>query len=421
MTDVTTKKGYNISVYLDTRRANKNGKFPVKLQVFTSHPRKQKLFATKFKYTQEEFSSIYTAKPRKEHKAEKQKIDAVLLHAENIAQSLTPFSFEKFEKKIYLKVGESIRLEYLYKSQIKELTDNNQLNTASNYDLAQKSFIRYCEHYKKNYLSLTLYDIDKKWLNSFETFMINNLEKSSTTVSMYVRTLRTLFNKAIDEKEINKEFYPFGKRKYQVPATKKVKKALSKQQLSVLFKSNPANHYQQKAKDFWFFSYACNGMNIKDICLLKYKDISEGSLTFIRAKTKLTRKANLKPITVHLNDYANHVIELYGSEDKSPENFVFPFLSGITEPKVQRLKIQAFTRFINQHIKKLATANGLTDEISTYWARHSFTTQGIKNGASMAFMQESLGHQSPKTTQDYFGGFDDDTKKEFSESLMNFE
>ena len=421
MTEVTTKKNYNISIYLDTRRATNEGKFPVKLRVFTSQPRKQKLFPTKFKFTQDEFDKIWTIRPKKEYKPTKQKIDNVLLHAENVADLLNPFTFEQFEKKLFIKAGDTTRLQYLYKTQIEELTTNRQLNTASTYDLAQKSFGRFCQHKKKKYNTLTLFDIDKKWLNDFESYMTNDLNRSSTTVSMYVRTLRTLFNKAIDEKEINKEFYPFGKRKYQIPATKKVKKALSKQQLSVLFKSNPLNQYQQKAKDLWFFSYACNGMNIKDICLLKYKDISEGRLTFIRAKTKLTRKTDLTPISVHLNDYANHVIELYGSEDKSPENHVFPFLNGITDPIVQRLKIQAFTRFINQHIKKLSVANGLTDEISTYWARHSFATQGIKNGASMAFMQELIGHQSPDTTQKYFAGFDDETKKEFSESLMNFE
>ena len=376
--------------------------------------------STKFKFTQAEYDSIWTIKPRKEYKAIKQEIDAVLFHAEHVAKSLTPFTFDKFEKKINVKAGDSTRVEYMYQSQIEELTDNGQLNTASTYDLAQKSFVRFCQHKKKKYNTLTLFDIDKKWLNDFESFMTDNLNKSSTTVSMYVRTLRALYNKAIEDKEINKSFYPFGKRKYQVPATKKVKKAFTKQQLSVLFHAITQNQYQQKAKDFWFFSFACNGMNIKDICLLKYKDISDGKITFIRAKTKLTRKTDLTPITVYLNDYANGVIDLYSTENKSSDNYVFPFLVGVAEPKEQRKKIQAFTRFINQHIKKLAVANGLTDEISTYWARHSFATQGIKNGASMTFIQDLLGHQSPTTTQKYFAGFEDETKKEFAKALMNF-
>ena len=122
MTEVTTKKNYNISIYLDTRRATKDGKYPVKLRVFTSQPKKQKLMSTKFKFTQAEYDSIWTIKPRKEYKAIKQEIDAVLFHAEHVAKSLTPFTFDKFEKKINVKAGDSTRVEYMYQSQIEELT-----------------------------------------------------------------------------------------------------------------------------------------------------------------------------------------------------------------------------------------------------------------------------------------------------------
>ncbi len=43
---------YSISIYLDTRRAKSNGKYPVKLRVFTPNPRKQKLYPTIFDFTE---------------------------------------------------------------------------------------------------------------------------------------------------------------------------------------------------------------------------------------------------------------------------------------------------------------------------------------------------------------------------------
>jgi hypothetical protein len=73
-------------------------------------------------------------------------------------------------------------------------------------------------------------------------------EKSLTTVSMYLRALRAVYNKAIEENEIEQEFYPFGKRKYQVPATKNTKKALSKEQLRILFNAKIESPEQEKAK-----------------------------------------------------------------------------------------------------------------------------------------------------------------------------
>jgi site-specific recombinase XerD len=63
----------------------------------------------------------------------------------------------------------------------------------------------------------------------------------------------------------------------------------------------------------------------------------------------------------------------------------------------------------------------LPEQVSTYWARHSYATNAIRNGASMEFIQESLGQGNIKTTQNYIAGFDDDVKKEFSQTLMNFD
>jgi len=75
---------------------------------------------------------------------------------------------------------------------------------------------------------------------------------------------------------------------------------------------------------------------------------------------------------------------------------------------------------INQHIKKLAETIELPSNISTYWARHSFATSAIRNGASMEFVSEALSHSDLKTTQSYFAGFEEESKKEIMKSLMEF-
>ncbi|MBC8052654.1 MAG: hypothetical protein H7Y13_06285 [Sphingobacteriaceae bacterium] len=42
------------------------------------------------------------------------------------------------------------------------------------------------------------------------------------------------------------------------------------------------------------------------------------------------------------------------------------------------------------------------------------------SGASMEFVQETLGHHSLSATQNYWAGFEDEVKEKFAESLMNF-
>ena len=96
--------------------------------------------------------------------------------------------------------------------------------------------------------------------------MLSN-DKSVTSVGIYLRTLRVVFNNAIDDKDISNNIYPFGKKKYQIPTSKKVKKALNREQLKSLFNSKPKTKEQEEAKDFWFFSYMSYGMNLKDALL----------------------------------------------------------------------------------------------------------------------------------------------------------
>ena len=412
-----------VSIVLDKRRIKADGKFPVKLRVFTSTPRKQVLYPTIFDYTEKEFQSIWeTAKPRNDLKEQRQELLALENKANNVVKKLSPFSFEQFEKHLFRKVGEGLKIHYHFKNQIEELLSRKQLGTANTYQLAEKSFVAFTDtNRKQKYKDLTFIDITKDWLKNYENFMTEQKGRSLTTVSMYVRTLRAIFNKAIDEKELEKDYYPFGKRKYQVPATNNVKKALNKDGLKALFQIVPNSPEQVKAKDFWFFSYACNGMNIKDIALLRYKDIQNEKIEFYRAKTRITSKGNLKPITVYLNDFSKSIIKKYGKESQNKEDFIFNVINESMTPEQRQVAIKNFTRFINQHLKKLCRLNGLSEDISTYSARHSFASNFVVGGATIVDVMESLGHSNIQTTQNYLRSFDSETKKELANSLMNFD
>jgi site-specific recombinase XerD len=188
--------------------------------------------------------------------------------------------------------------------------------------------------------------------------------------------------------------------------------------LKKLFDAKPKT--PEQAKDFWFLSYACNGMNIKDIALLKFENIQGDKIIFYRAKTINTSKTDLKPVTVYLNDYINSVIKKYCNKEKEKNEYIFPIISDNLSELTKHTKIKNFTRFINQNLKKLAKSEGLTSDISTYWARHSFATTAIRNGASMEYVMEALSHNNLKTTIGYFAGFEDKDKKEFAGKLMDF-
>lgn len=411
-----------LTIYLDIRRKKENGFYPVKLRVWNSTLKKAKLYPVNMDLSEKEFQRCWEAKkPRKEYREQRIILDEVLANANTIVKKISHFNFDELERKLFRKSGDGTNVVVQYQNVITQKLNDNDIGTAQSYDASLNSIIKFLNF--KGVLNpnkLSFFEITKDWLNEYENFMTTERKRSLTTVGIYLRCLRALFNSAIAENEIEKEVYPFGKRLYQISTSKGKKKALTNEQLKILFESIPATQEQQKARDFFFFSYACNGMNMKDIALLRYKDIKDGSINFYRAKTINTSKANLRPITAYLNDFTRSIIDKYGCKSTNPNTLVFDIISDTQNAQEQKIRINNFTRFVNQHLKILSESIGLPKEISTYWARHSFATNSIRKGASMEFIQESLGHGDLKTTMSYFEGFDDESKREFAQHLMEF-
>lgn len=406
---------YYITIVLDKRREKKNKKFPVKLRVFTPDPRKQILYPTKFEFSESEFNTIWTGKKlNKEQKEVKVLLRAIEDKAEKAAAKLQYFSFEAFEKELFGTIPKGGKnVNSYYKAAIEQYKKDRKIGTASNYECSINSLLSF---HKTDTLRFS--DITPNWLTEYEYYMTDN-GKSITTVGMYLRPLRAVFNAAITDKAAKVEQYPFGKKRYNIPAPTSFKKALSKDQLKMIFEADPDTPDQAKAKAFWFFSYSCNGANFKDISGFQYKNISGDVLTFKRAKTANTNKKQ-SPVIAYLNDYTRSVIEQYGNLNTSPGTYIFQIVNHTDTPEQQHRQIQNFVRYVNQHFRKFTKSLGIEDNISTYWARHTFATTAIRKGASLEFVSDALSHSSLKTTKGYFAGFEDDTKREIANKMMEF-
>lgn len=416
-----------ISIVIDGRRKKRNNKYPVKLRVYSIQSRKARFYPINMDMSLQEFDSTWnTKKPREEFKGKRNDLMEELKRAENKAKGITPFNFDLFEEKIYRKHGDGVNVFYHYQKTINNLEKNNQFNTATVYKNTQKSILEFVKHNSDRDITFFPFsEITAQWLQDYENYMLDHLDENSkhirrsqTTISMYLRTLRTLFISATESGEIPKEIYPFGKGKYQIPNVRNIKKALTEEQLKKLFKAKPTNEEQKKARGYWLFSYACNGMNIKDIAQFRYSDIYDDKLVFYRAKTIRTAKQDLQPTVVYLTTLSQNIIEKYGNKDKSPESYIFPIIENSMSPFERNRAIKNFTRFINQHIQKLAKTIGLPEDLTTYWARHSFSTMAIRKGASIEFVGEALSHKDPKTTLRYFAGFDDENKRNMMKKLV---
>ncbi len=421
MKEKKTVKEYNISIRLDNRRKKVTGKYPIKLRVYGKVTTKEKWYSLGIELSEEEFDELWHNPGRKTFRGSKRELELRLrtieARAEREAEAMTVFDFAKFETKLFRKSSHKNNVKYYFDLIIDKHIANEKIGTAESYKYTLNSLADFSLNKKKRDIDkLSFTEISVDWLKGYEKFMIDK-DRSYNTIAIYLRTLRAVFNKAIEANDIAIDIYPFGKNGYKIPRTKNVKKALSNAELKTLFNAEVSNANEQKAKDFFFFSYGCNGMNMKDTILLKYSDVKGDKFSYYRAKThaKLAEKTK---ISIYLTDFTKEVIRKYGNKKKS--GFVFNIVDEKDDIETQHKKIKNFTRYINDHIKRIAKANDLPNGISTYWARHSFATNSIRKGASMEFISEALNHSDLSVTKSYFAGFEDETKKDFANKLLDF-
>ena len=372
-------------------------------------------------YSENDFNSITKKKPAKKFLDEAITLDTIKSRAENVAKNISVFNLNDFEKHFFSNHSDNSNIIDYYNKKIENLFENEQVKTAWNYQSSLKSLKSFIsEEDAENVKKIHVLDITVDWLNKYEKYMLKS-GKELSTIGFYLRPLKAIYNMAIEENSSYKDHYPFGKNKYIIPSTSTVKRALNRDTLEVLFSSVAKTEEQQKAKDFWFLSYVSNGLNINDIAYLKFKNIhwEENKITFYRGKSIRTSKANLKEISFLITPFTAQIIEKYKNEKTSDEDYIFPIIKHNTVIE-QKKDIENFVRFVNQHFKKFASENGILMKVSTYWARHSFSTMALNSGANVEFISESLGHSDIKTTKRYLNGFDDENKQDVINKITDF-
>ena len=403
----------SVTIWLDTRRVKNDGRYPVKIEI--THRRKQYYYPTKISLTSVEFNHVISNKPGKKLTEARAKLQEFERQAKAAVDKITDdlnleFTVELFEKLLGISVPDYNDAYKCFQRKVDLLNEKGQIKTAEGYDSAIKIFKKYTGTDK-----LSFPEIDKKFLEGFETYMLKK-KKSLTTVGVYSRYLRAIYNEAIDDKLVSQELYPFGRNKYQIPQPANNKRALPDVDLIKLFHFKPEeNTWEEYAKDMWMLSLLCQGMNMKDIANLRYKNIQDDKILFTREKTKRTKKAGQIPIVVYLDDEAKQIISKWGTGNISQNQFVFLIYSDDNTPLKNLRNVEQQIKMINKYMRKIAATLEIKQDFTFYAARHSFATTLKRQGRSTEEIQEFLGHTDKKTTERYLASFGDEHKR----SIMN--
>ncbi len=406
-------KYLNTGLQLDRRRKTSKG-YPVKLRVtFNRQPR---YYTTGVYLSESDFDKLNSINPRGKLKEVKIQLESIEGKAINILKDIEQnFSFDKF-KELYFSKPKSTDLIHVFDEVIDKLKEESRVGTASSYNNAKESFKKFKGRDRK----IQFEEITKEWLNQYQDYMLEN-KKSLTTIGIYVRALRAVFNHAINNKIIGRNSYPFGKGNFKIPSGRNTKKALTKEEISKIFNYHPTEGtWEELARDIWIFSYLGNGANIKDICRLKYQNLHSKTIHFIRAKTERTTISNYKNVIVARLPQLDKIIKKHGVNNSVPSKHIFPFLKGNEPPERELAITRQVIKNINKWMGHIASKLEIDKKITTYTARHSFATILKRGGAPIEYISESLGHGNLETTERYLDSFEDETKEKFAKILVDF-
>lgn len=401
------KDGVTISVILDNRKANKNGLYPIKIRV--THRRVRKYYSTGKALSIEDWGRLSNTRSHELCEIRKDIENSFSLVKTNVI-SLTEkgeFTLDALNVRLSRTTGNTINTAFQIK--IDALLKEGRVGTMLYYDNVLKNI----EKFEGKQIFFEQVTVD--WLRRYEKYLLRT--KNFTTVGMHMRAIRAIMNAARKSGAIKESQYPFGKDRYEIKTGEGRKKALTLKQIAQILQYEDGLD-TERYRDLWFFMYLCNGINTANLVRLKYKNIVDGEICYVRQKTANTTNT-IKEIKVVITPEMQKIIERWGNP-VAPDNLIFPLIKPTDDLLIHKKRTKDLTKRINTHMKIIGKALGI-DGISTYTARHSFATVLKRSGANIAYISESLGHNSLKTTESYLASFEKEERQKNAALLTNFE
>lgn len=280
-----------------------------------------------------------------------------------------------------------------FKEYISLLKEENRRGYMLSVQQVYNSLLKYNRH-----LDIYFTDLDSAWLKKYEAWLRNN-GLAENTIGIRFRTLRSIYNYAIEKDIVKSEYYPFKKYKVSKLSQETAKRALSKEDIDKILHYQSKNRFMRLPIDLFAFTYYAGGINFVDIANLTEDNIIDNRIVYKRCKTG-------KLIKLPLTQQAKEIIIKY----QSPNNpYLFPIFSAqhITEQQKANRLHKVITN-INRRLKQIGEELKLPIPITTYVARHSQATIMKKAGVSTAIIGQIMGHCSERVTQIYLDSFDND-------------
>ncbi len=264
-------------------------------------------------------------------------------------------------------------------------------------------------------------DMDNDLLKAFEKYLNNEVKNKANTINKNFRIIRSILYKAI--KEEKKNYFEQSKNPFFTYSIKKLepsnKAGLSIEELKKIINLDLSNKESLiDARNYFLFCFYNSGMRIKDLLLLRWKNIDNGRLTYNTSKSNYTKEMDLK-----LRPEANDILSKYRLKEVLPNDFIFPILDNnikMDDKLNLHNQVGSKTALINKDLKKIKKLAEINKPLSTHISRHSFGNIARKSEASIIDISRALGHSSIKITETYLQNLDKESQDKTLDKIYKF-
>ena len=224
--------------------------------------------------------------------------------------------------------------------------------------------------------NVSIEEVDKKWLVEFENFCSKNM--SINGYSVYLRNIRAVFNNLLEEGVIT--HYPF--KAFSIKREETIHRALTVEQVIELINAE-CPIYIIRYRDFFLLMLYLIGINPKDLLYLKRENVVDGRIVYHRFKTNKLYGIKIEP-------EALEIMELYRGN-----KYLLDFMDNVTD-------YLGFVKRANRGLRKI---KGF-EEVTSYWARHTWASIAFEAGVSKDVISLALGHSNGVKVTDIYIKYD---------------
>ena len=390
-----------------------NGLFPIFLRI--TKDRKRKLVATGYSCEKSqwndnkcEFRKSFPEYLQKNAFLTKLKNRVEKIFSDSLSEG-KDLSFYEFDEIFFnFKKESKVSVNDFWKEKIDQLVESKQTGNARAYRDTKRSFFKFIGENKTIYFK----DITPLLLNKYESFLRSN-DGTDGGISVKMRTIRALFNSAVEMRIASKEDYPFDAYKISKLKSGSNKRALNIEDIEKIRNfdclKNPSF---VNSKNYFVFSYFTRGMNFYDMMMLTWDNIEGEKIIYKRRKTKTNFSIKITPPIQEILNY-------YKKYNKNNTNYIFPILleNNLSPIQIEYRKDKVLKKF-NKDLKDIAKLCEIDAKITSYVARHSFATNLKQKGVSTDIISEAMGHQNIAITQAYLKDLENSVIDEAVEALL---